>query len=103
MMKRMMIRYKVKPDRVDENESYVRNVFAELKRVHPVGIRYATFKLEDGVSFMHVVSVETEDGSNPLREIGAFKDFTAAIQDRCEEQAVTVQLQEVGSYGFFGD
>jgi hypothetical protein len=102
-MKRMMVRYKVKADRAAENESYIASVFEQLKREQPPGLRYASFKLDDGVSFMHIVSVEAADGSNPLRELSAFKAFTAEIQDRCEEPPVAVDLNEVGSYRFFGE
>ena len=101
-MKRMMIRYKVKADRVAENERYITNVFEQLKREKPPGLRYASFKLDDGLSFMHIVEVEAADGSNPLRELSAFKAFTAEIQDRCDEQPMSVELQEVGSYNAFG-
>ena len=102
-MKRTMIRYKVKADRVAENERYIASVFEQLKREQPPGLRYATFKLEDGVSFMHIVSVETADGSNPLVELAAFKAFSADVRDRCDEQPVFVALQEVGSYHVFGE
>ena len=102
-MKRMMIRYKVKADRAIENERYITGVFEQLKREKPSGLRYASFKLGDGVSFVHIVSVETADGSNPLRELSAFKAFTADIQDRCDEPPVSVELQEVGSYNVFGE
>jgi hypothetical protein len=102
-MKRMMVRYKVKPGRAAENESYIRSVFEQLGRERPAGLRYATFKLEDGVSFLHLVSLETTDGSDPLRELPAFKKFTAGVRDRCEEPPVAVTLTEVASYGFFGD
>jgi predicted MFS family arabinose efflux permease len=78
-MKRTMVRYKIKADRVAENERYITSVFEQLKREAPLGLRYATFKLEDGVSFMHIASLETEDGSNPLAALSAFKSraFTA--------------------------
>ena len=102
MMKRMMVRYKVKADRVAENERYITSVFEQLNREKPAGLRYASFKLDDGVSFMHIVSLETADGSNPLRELAAFKAFTAEVRDRCDEPPVTVELQEVGSYRLFG-
>jgi hypothetical protein len=78
-------------------------VFEQLERDRPAGLRYATFKLEDGVSFVHLVSLETGDGSNPLRELSAFKAFTAGIRDRCEESPAAVTLKEVASYGFFGE
>ena len=100
-MKRVMVRYKVKADRAAENEGYVKAVFAQLDRDKPDGIGYATFKLDDGVSFVHIASVETSDGSNPLVALAAFKEFTAQIKDRCEEPPVTAELTEVGSYRLF--
>jgi hypothetical protein len=49
-MKRIMVRYKVKPDQVAANERLVRDVYDELARTRPEGLRYGTFKLDDGVS-----------------------------------------------------
>ena len=102
-MKTTMVRYKVKADRASENERYIAAVFRQLGRNKPAGLRYASFKLNDGVSFVHIVSLEGADGTNPLRESAAFEAFTAHIRDRCEEPPVAVDLNEVGSYGFFGD
>ena len=103
MMKRMMVRYKVKADRAAENERYIASVFEQLNREKPAGLRYASFKLDDGVNFMHIVSIETADGSNPLRELSAFNAFTAEVHDRCAEPPVTVDLQEIGSYRLFSE
>ncbi len=99
-MKRVMVRYKVKADRAAENEQYARKVYEELHKAAPAGIRYATFKLEDGVSFVHIASIET-DGPNPLTQTSAFKAFQEGIKDRCEEPPVAVELIEVGSYRVF--
>src|SRR5262245_61175286 len=97
-MKRMMIRYKVKADRAAENERYIEAVFEALERERPEGLRYGSFKLADGVSFVHLVSVEAADGVNPLATLPAFKAFTAQIAERCEEAPVAVELKEVGAY-----
>ncbi len=99
-MKRVMVRYRVKPDRVEENEQLIRAVFAELERQSPDGIRYASFKQDDGASFVHVASVEGD--SNPLQELDAFKAFTAGIRERCDEPPVVVELSEIGSYRLLG-
>jgi hypothetical protein len=99
-MKRL-VRYKLKADRVAENEGLVGKVFEELRRVRPPGLRYATFRLDDGVSFIHLVSHEAADGGNALTGLASFKAFAAGIRERCEEPPVTVELSEVGSYGFF--
>jgi hypothetical protein len=101
-MKRVMVRYTVKPDRVEENEALVRAVYDDLRRTRPAGLRYATFRLADGRSFVHIASVETGDGRNPLSDVAAFKEFTANARDRCEEPPVTTELREIGSYNLFG-
>lgn len=97
-MKRIMVRYKVKTDQAAENRRLIEAVFADLKAAKPDGIRYASFVLPDGVSFVHFASIETSDGSNPLTATAAFKVFQAGIKDRCEEQPAAVELQDVGSY-----
>jgi hypothetical protein len=93
-----MVRYAVRPDAVEDNERRVKAVFAQLAREKPAGLRYATFKLADGVSFVHVASIDTADGKNPLTALDAFKEFTGTIKDRCVEPPVTWELEEVGSY-----
>ena len=100
-MKRVMVRYKVKSEKAEENKQLIRAVFEELKAKQPDGIRYASFILPDGVSFMHIASVETTDGSNPLGMTDAFKVFQKEIKERCEEQPVAMDLQEIGSYKLF--
>jgi hypothetical protein len=101
-MKRVMVRYKVKVDRVEENEALIRAVYDELQLTQPDGLRYATFQLDDGVSFVHLASVETQDGASPLLELRAFKEFTANVRDRCDEPPVTTELREIGSFNLFG-
>jgi len=96
-----MVRYKVTADKAEENEALIKDVFAELAQSAPGGLRYASFKLDDGVSFVHIASIETNEG-NPLGETAAFKAFQEAIKDRCEEPPEAVTLNEIGSYRFFG-
>ena len=100
-MRRVMVRYTLKPGRAGENEDHIRRVFEQLARERPAGLRYAAFKLEDGVSFVHVAHTDAREGRNPLTELSAFQAFAAGIRERCAEPPVTVQLQEIGSYDFF--
>ena len=99
-MKRIMVRYKVKPERAEENEQLVRAVYEELERTAPAGLRYATFKLDDGVSFVHIAATDTEDGKNPLQEVQAFKAFQENVTERCAEPPEARELHEVGSFRF---
>jgi hypothetical protein len=96
-----MVSYKLKAARVAENERLAEAVFEALKKARPSGLRYATFRLEDGVSFVHIVSHEEADGGNALTALPAFKAFAAEVKDRCEEPPVRVELKMIGSYGFF--
>ena len=96
-MRQVMVRYKVKPDRVAENEELVRAVYDELGRVEPEGLRYATFRLEDGVSFVHL-AIQTEDGPTLLAELDAFQRFQAHIRDRRVEPPAVTDVSLIGSY-----
>jgi hypothetical protein len=94
-----MIRYKVRPERADENEALVRAVYEELNRERPKGLHYATFKLPDGVSFMHVV-FDSDQPGRILNDVEAFKAFVTDIESRCEEPPVATELTIVGSFAF---
>ena len=101
-MRRLMIQYRVKPDRVGDNEAAVQCVFDELRRSAPAGFRYGVFKLDDGLTFVHLVSLETADARNPLQSLAAFQAFTGTVKDRCDELPVSRPLREVASYRLFG-
>jgi hypothetical protein len=92
-----MVRYKVRPDRADENETLVKAVYAQLARDRPEGLHYATFRLPDGVSFMHIV-FESDQPGRILGDVAAFKAFVTDIESRCEEPPVATELTVVGSY-----
>jgi hypothetical protein len=98
-MRRVMVSYRVKPDRVAENEELIRAVYEELHSSAPQGLRYGTFKRDDGVTFVHIA--EMGQGGNPLAELESFRAFQAGIGERCEEQPASTQLTEVGSFHFF--
>ena len=92
-----MVRYKVRPDRADENVALVQAVYEQLARERPEGLHYATFRLPDGVSFMHVV-IESDQPGRILNELAAFRAFTADIEGRCDEPPVATEITLVGSY-----
>jgi hypothetical protein len=100
-MRQVMVRYKVKPDRVAENEKLVRAVYEELRHAEPAGLRYATFRLDDDLSFVHLAI--TEEGQSPLARVSAFKEFQQDIGARCDEAPVVTELREIGSFRLFDD
>jgi hypothetical protein len=91
-----VIRYTTKPECADENERLIRAVFAELASDDPGGLRYAAFRLEDRVSFVHVAVLEGD--GNPLNDSAAFAEFQRGIKDRCTEGPVAADAEAIGSY-----
>ncbi len=97
-MKTILVRYKTAEAHAAANEALVHAVFDELRARAPRGLRYATYRLADGVTFMHVATVETPD-ENPLTGLPAFKAFQERIKERCVELPVVTELFAVDSYG----
>jgi hypothetical protein len=98
-MYQRLIRYRTKPDQADANVKLVEAVYAELHRTRPDGVNYATFRLNDQVTFVHVVQVQQEP--SPLLAVNAFAEFQAGIADRVDQDPVNENLTEIGTYRFF--
>ena len=94
-----VVRYEAKPDRADENQELIEAVFAELEEREPEGFTYKVFRLEDGVSFIHV-AIEHDDVDEPdsLQDVPAFQAFVADIADRCAVAPVATGATVVGGY-----
>ena len=94
-----VVRYQAKPERADENQKLVEAVFADLDQRQPEGFTYKVFRLEDGVSFVHVV-IEHDDVEEAasLQDVPAFRAFVADIADRCEVLPEASGATIVGGY-----
>ncbi len=92
-----VITYKTKRESADENARLVEAVYEELAREKTEGIRYATFRLDDGVSFVHVAMLEGE--ANPLSKSAAFGEFQANLSSRLAEGPVPSDATVVGNHG----
>jgi hypothetical protein len=102
-MKTVMVRYTVRPEHMADNVRDIKRVFEQLTDGKPAGLQYASFQLGDDGSFVHIVSQEKADGRSLLSDVPAFKAFTTALEQRCDERPVVTTLTEVGSYKFFAD
>jgi hypothetical protein len=98
-MKSTVVRYQAKPERSDENQRLIEAVFAELEARDSDGFTYKVFRLEDGVSFVHVV-IEHDNVDNPdsLQEVPAFQAFLADIADRCDVLPLAMGATVVGGW-----
>jgi|ERR1044071_7290358 hypothetical protein len=94
-MKRILVRYRTKPDMAAENARLIQNVFSELTAKAPPGVRYLALKLGDG-TFLHFV--ETGDGASPIQALEAFRAFQSGIKERCIEPPQSGDATIVGNY-----
>ena len=98
-MKSIVVRYRAKPDRADENQKLIEAVFADLEARQPNGFTYKVFRLQDGVSFVHVVTEHDDvDDRRSLQDVAAFRAFVADIGDRCDVPPVASAATIVGGY-----
>jgi hypothetical protein len=97
-MKAIVVRYQAKPDRADENQQLIEAVFADLDERQPKGFSYRAFRLDDGVSFIHIVIEHDVEESDSLQDVPAFMAFVADIADRCDVPPVASGATVVGGY-----
>ncbi|MFC0546097.1 antibiotic biosynthesis monooxygenase [Kutzneria chonburiensis] len=97
MPKSMMVRYRTTPEAAEENQRLVEAVYRELNADDPGGFRYATFRLADGVTFVHLVAYDSED-DNPLQRSAAFKEFQQDFASRAVESPEFTDVTLVGEY-----
>jgi quinol monooxygenase YgiN len=93
-----IIRYQTRPEAAEENQRLVEKVFAELTAEDPGGLRYATFRLADGITFVHVVVHEGD--ADPLSTSAAFAAFQEGVGDRVAAPPEAQDATLVGSYRF---
>lgn len=92
-MKRMLVRYKAKPEAADLNQRLIEAVFQELHAKAPDGVQYLVLRLADG-TFLHFV----QGKSDIIPALDAFKAFGGTVKDRCLEPPQQSEATIVGNY-----
>src|SRR5262249_40736935 len=94
----VVVSYQIKPEALDEHLRLIRGVFEQLHAEQPANIEYKVVRLADGVSFVHMSSADTPDGSNPLPEMAAFQAFGKDSADRMATTPSPTSADIIGSY-----
>jgi hypothetical protein len=98
----LTVRAKLKEEHVADAEAAVRRMFAAIEREKLEGIRYASVKLEDGVTFLALL--EVEDGvENPLPGLPEAQEFYDSLPGWYAEPPDVGPGTVVGSYRLFSD
>ena len=98
MISSVVVSYTVKPEAVAEHIRLIEAVFEQLRAERPDNIEYKVMRLDDGVSFVHVSTADTADGSNPLPALTAFREFGKDSADRVATAPVPTAADIIGSY-----
>lgn len=93
----LMVRASVKPEFVHALEEALAKMFTAIERAQPKGVRYASYRLPDGVTY--VAQLEVADGiDNPLPAIEEFTDFQASLKGWLAGPPAAEQLEVRGAY-----
>jgi hypothetical protein len=92
-MKPMMVRYRARSEKIEENERLIGEVFRELRANSPKDVRYLVLKLADG-TFCHLV----EDASKTIPSLPAFAAFRKGAAERWLDEPQQLGVTIVGNY-----
>jgi hypothetical protein len=98
MITSVVVSYQVRPEAMAEHVRLIEGVFAQLQAERPDNVEYKVLRLADGVSFVHISTADTADGSNPLTELPAFKEFGRDIAARQATAPNPTAADIIGSY-----
>ena len=96
----LMVRSKVKATHVTEVEAGIKHLFEALQQVQPEGIRYASCRLADGVTYVALLEID-EGVDNPLPTLPEFQAFQETLKSSMAEPPIGEQLTVSGSYRLF--
>jgi hypothetical protein len=94
----VVVSYTVKPEAVEEHMRLIEGVFAQLNAESSTNVEYKVMCLDDGVSFLHVSTADTADGSNPLPQLLAFQEFARDLGARVATPPMPTAATIVGTY-----
>ena len=80
-MNAVRVQYTVKAEYVDTNKANIQRVMADLKEINNPHIRYSSFQLEDGKTFMHFVMRANEEAQKTLSELPSFQEFQRQLRE----------------------
>lgn len=78
-MKIVRVQYTTSPEYAATNQENIRQIVNELRQLNHPGIKYSTYLLPDGKTFMHFDQFENEEAHQVLQSLESFKKFSAEL------------------------
>jgi len=94
----VVVTYTLRPEAMEEHVRLIEAVFAELAASGRTDVTYSVVRLADGVSFLHLSTADTADGSNPLPQLASFREFGADLPSRVATPPSPSAADVIGSY-----
>lgn len=80
-MEAVKVQYTVKEDYVNTNKRNIERVMSELKSLNNPGIKYSSFLLDDGKTFVHVGMYADAESKAIVGDLDSFKKFRTELQE----------------------
>jgi hypothetical protein len=80
-MKIVRVQYTTTPEYAPANKENIRQIVNELKSINHPGIKYSTYLLPDGKTFMHFDQLENEEAHQFLQSLESFKKFADELSN----------------------
>jgi hypothetical protein len=99
-MSLQMAQTRIKAESVTDVQTAVKKMLAAINATQPGGIRYASFLLSDGETFVALAQVD--DGvENPLVGLPEFRELQEVVEASRAEPPSVQPLRIIGSYRLF--
>lgn len=80
-MKAVKVQYTVKADYVETNKRNIERVMAELRTLNNPGVKYSSFLLNDGQTFVHFGMYTNEETMSIVSNLDSFKTFRRQLKE----------------------
>jgi len=94
----VVVTYTLRPEAMDEHLRLIGAVFDQLRAEQRCDVSYQVLRLADGVTFVHVSTSDTPDGSNPLPSLDSFRAFSTELGARVAAPPTPSAADVIGSY-----
>jgi hypothetical protein len=91
-MKIVRVQYTIRAEYVAQNSKNINAIVTELKALNHPGIKYSTYLLPDGKTFMHFDQFEDEAAHELLQGLESFKIFAAELDANGFEHEPRLEL-----------
>ena len=79
-MKIVKVEYTVKDDYVQKNRENIEKVMSDLKAMNNPNIKYSSFTLDDGKTFVHFAMYPDQETSDIVSELESFITFRQELK-----------------------